>query len=63
MLLRQKCSNLAQAVCASALRAVVAVLEDSSRESEDPKYVIGVIQGLYWDNGEEIGNYYLGFRL
>ena len=21
----------------------------------------GVIQGIYWDNGKENGNYYLGF--
>ena len=23
----------------------------------------GVISGLYWDNGKENGNYYLGFRV
>ena len=22
-----------------------------------------VIQGIYWDNGKENGNYYLGFRV
>ena len=25
--------------------------------------VIGYILGLYWDNGKENGNYYLGFRV
>ena len=25
-------------------------------------YPIRVIFGLYWDNGKENGNYYLGFR-
>ena len=24
---------------------------------------IGVLEGLYWDNGKENGNYCLGFRL
>ena len=24
--------------------------------------IIGCILGLYWDNGNENGNYYLGFR-
>ena len=23
----------------------------------------GVVLGLYWDNGKENGNYYLGFRV
>ena len=25
--------------------------------------VLGYILGLYWDNGKENGNYYLGFRV
>ena len=25
--------------------------------------IIGDILGLYWDNGKENGNYYLGFRV
>ena len=24
---------------------------------------VGIIWGLYWDNGKENGNYYLGFRV
>ena len=24
--------------------------------------IIGVISGIYWDNGKENGNYYLRFR-
>ena len=26
------------------------------------RHYIRVIQGMYWDNGKENGNYYLGFR-
>ena len=25
--------------------------------------IIGIIYGIYWDNGKENGNYYLGFRV
>ena len=25
--------------------------------------IMGYILGLYWDNGKENGNYYLGFRV
>ena len=25
--------------------------------------IVGMILGLYWDNGKENGNYYLGFRV
>ena len=25
--------------------------------------ILGFIFGLYWDNGKENGNYYLGFRV
>ena len=24
---------------------------------------IKIMQGIYWDNGKENGNYYLGFRV
>ena len=25
--------------------------------------IIGITQGIYWDNGKEDGNHYLGFRV
>ena len=31
--------------------------------SKDLKGYLGLILGLYWDNGKENGNYYLGFRV
>ena len=37
------------------------IMENQMEKKMENEMETGIIQGIYWDNGKENGNYYLGF--